>query len=172
MPTVTLPASAFLAELEQEAHSTRRLLQGVPADKLSWTPHEKSMSLGRQALHVAEIPGLLAGMLLQPQFDFADAAGPGEEPASVEAIVAAFDEGVTAARTAIEGWSADELAASWRVLKEGRTLMVPTRSEALRTFLFNHLYHHRGQLMVYLRLLDVPLPSIYGPTADEDPFAE
>jgi len=172
MSAITLPATALLAELESEAHATRRLLAAVPADKLDWAPHERSMTLGLQAQHMAGIPGMLTAMLLEDGFDFGAERLAPEQPTSVAPIQETFDTGVLAAKQALQSWTETQLAASWRVTKNGRTLMVPTRSEALRSLLFNHLYHHRGQLMVYLRLLDVPLPSIYGPTADEDPFAD
>lgn len=172
MPTTATPpaAAAFLAELEQESQSTRALLQAVPADKLEWSPHERSFSLGKMASHVATIPGQLSEMLQADTFDFADADGV-TQPASQAELLTAFDAGLADARTALNRWTSEDLAADWSVAKAGTHIMTVPRAAAIRTLLLNHLYHHRGQLTVYLRLLNVPLPSVYGPTADVDPFA-
>ncbi len=170
MTTASLPAAAaLLAELDQESQATRSVLAALPADKLGWKPHPRSLSLGEQAQHVADIPGRLAEMLGQDHFDFADGQG-FSEASSSEALLHDFDASLATARHALQNWSAEELASEWKVAKEGKHLMSLPRSAALRSFLFNHLYHHRGQLTVYLRLLDVPVPSVYGPTADVDPF--
>ena len=131
MPAVTLPATALLAELENEAHATRRLLAAIPADQLDWTPHERSMTLGLTAQHMAEIPGLLTSMIKEPGFDFGEVGPSQEQPASVEAIGQTFEEGVAAAKEALSSWTEEDLAASWRVTKHGRTLMVPTRARVV-----------------------------------------
>lgn len=170
MTTTTCPAGALIAELEQEAISTRRLLATVPAERLSWAPHERSFTLGQQAHHIAAIPGGMAARIQADTFDIADRSGD-DQPDSVEAVLQTFDEGLASALETLGNLSEADLDASWKLLRDGECLMELPRAAAFRSFLFNHLYHHRGQLVVYLRLLDLPLPSVYGPSADEDPFA-
>lgn len=166
MPTI----DSILAELEQEGKTTRRLLERVPTDKLGWKPHAKSMSLGQLALHVATTPGMVAQFSTDsprevPQF--------GETPAaaSTSDALKALDESLASARTILSGLDDQALMAPWRMTRNGNTLMEVPRIGVLRSIMLNHWYHHRGQLSVYLRQLDVPLPSIYGPSADENPFA-
>lgn len=159
---------ALLAELEQEAATTRRVLERVPEDKLGWKPHAKSMSLGQLALHIATTPGNVAKMSTQdtmerPQFVQAEAG-------SVAEIVSAFDQSVATAKQVLAGTDDARLMASWRLTHGDQVLMEVPRVGILRAIMLNHWYHHRGQLTVYLRLLDVALPSVYGPTADESPF--
>jgi uncharacterized damage-inducible protein DinB len=165
--TTATPAftQAALAELHAEGATTRAL----PADKLSWKPHEKSMSLASLASHVATIPCRLSSFLAQDEFDFATAGG-FDEPATKEAILEQHDEAMAAAHATLERWTPEQLAAEWRAHKEGTPIFAMPRAGAARALLFNHWYHHRGQLSVYLRLLDVPVPSVYGPTADVNPF--
>jgi uncharacterized damage-inducible protein DinB len=162
-------ADALIAELEQEAATTRRVLERVPGDKLSWTPHEKSMSLGRLAQHVAEVPGFVATLATQ---------NPGSLPEnrestsaeSVDAVLSALGDSVGKAKEILQGFDDAAMMESWSLAAGGRTLMSMPRVALLRALMLNHWYHHRGQLSVYLRLLDVPVPSIYGPSADENPF--
>ena len=160
---------ALLAELDREAAATRRVLERVPEDKLAWKPHRKSMSLGTLGLHVAMVPGRVAEFLSErvreaPTFAAPEARSKGE-------IMEAFEQGIGNARTKLESWTEDDLRSQWTMRGEGATLMSLPRIEMLRSVMLNHWYHHRGELVVYLRLLDVPVPSIYGPTADENPFA-
>jgi len=157
-------------ELEREAEITRRVLARVPNDKLTWKPHTKSMTLGRLAQHVATIPGSMSGMARLDGYDVEKFS----EPAQLEsaaAILAAFDESVAQAKTNLGATDDAAMMKDWSVSMGGRPIMTIPRIGVYRTILLNHLYHHRGQLSVYLRLLDVPVPSIYGPSADENPFA-
>lgn len=163
-------AEVLLAELEQEAHATRRVLERVPHAHLSWRPHPKSMSLGQLALHVATIPGNVASLAAvdtlpePPQFVQPEAATAAELPSALEASIAQ-------ARQVLAGLDDAAMNATWRLMHQGRELMALPRAAMLRVIMLNHWYHHRGQLLVYLRMHDVPLPSVYGPTADENPFA-
>jgi uncharacterized damage-inducible protein DinB len=160
----------ILAELEQEAHATRRVLARVPDAHLSWRPHPKSFSLGQLALHVATIPGMVAKLAAldslpePPQFVQPSATSAGE-------LVPAFEASLAQARQLLDGFDDARMAATWRLMSGGRELMAMPRAAVLRMIMLNHWYHHRGQLLVYLRMHDVPLPSVYGPTADESPFA-
>lgn len=160
----------FLQELEREAATTRRLLERVPGDKLSWKPHKKSMSLGQLAHHVASTPGAVAEIAKVdsvPPPDFSNI--PTCESAS--ALLTTFEESVKNAKEILNGFDDQKLMAEWKVEKDGQPIMAMPRIGLVRAILLNHWYHHRGQLTVYLRLLDVPVPSIYGPSADENPFA-
>jgi uncharacterized damage-inducible protein DinB len=158
-------------ELQQEAAATKRLLERVPGDKLSWTPHPKSMSLGQLALHVAQIPGDLSRLARLDEFDAAAANFDPPVPTSREEILVALDESVSAAAKYLEGLMPDSAGAGWRLTLRGNEVFTMPRAGLLRSLLLNHWYHHRGQLSVLLRLLDVPIPVIYGRSADENPFA-
>lgn len=160
---MTTPAIP-LKEFDQEMRSTRTLLSRVPMDKGSWKPHEKSFPLGHLALLVAMIPGWITRTLREPTIDLAKGAG--YSMVSSEELLAQFDRNVAEARAALESVSGTALDAPWSLTMGERVLMTNPRGEVVRQHL-GHLSHHRGQLTVYLRLLDVPLPSIYGPTADE-----
>lgn len=162
-------AETMLQELEQEAATTRRLLERVPQDKLAWKPHAKSMSLGQLALHVATLPGNIAGMSQRSPFPLPEFVQPAAEDAA--ALPGVLDDSVAAARDIIGAMDEAALARAWSVVRDGEELMSLPVAALLRMLMLNHWYHHRGQLSVYLRELDVPLPSIYGPTADENPFA-
>jgi uncharacterized damage-inducible protein DinB len=156
-----------LAELAYEAATTRRLLDRVPEGHLAWKPHEKSMTLGRLATHIAEIPGWVGSIVETDEFDVG--AG-GYVPPTVDhvpEIVAMFDRNVAAATEALKRQSNDRLLAKWQLKRKGQLVVEMPRMGMIRSLLMNHLIHHRGQLSVYLRLQNVPLPSIYGPTADE-----
>jgi uncharacterized damage-inducible protein DinB len=158
---------AYLAEFEQEMTTTRALLARVPEAQKEWRPHPKSRPLGELAQHVANLVRYAEPIVRQVELD-ASAPGGGQPAFSTTAaLVAAFDANVASARAALATTTDAELAVPW-ALKRGSTVIFSLpRAVALRTFLLNHLVHHRGQLSVYLRLLDVPLPPIYGPTADE-----
>ncbi|MGA9626287.1 MAG: DinB family protein [Bryobacteraceae bacterium] len=163
-------ADMLISELEREAKTTRRVLERVPDDKLTWKPHVKSMTLGRLALHVATIPGSISGMARLDSYDVANFS----EPPAVEstaAILAAFDRSVAQAKADLAATDDAAMMKDWSFNMGGNPIMTVPRIGVYRSILLNHLYHHRGQLTVYLRLLDVPVPSIYGPSADENPFA-
>src|SRR5689334_16080329 len=160
----------LLAEMDQEAQSTARVLERVPQNKLSWKPHQKSMSLGQLALHVATIPGMVAQLAAQDEIP--------EPPAFVQAeaataseLVPALHHSLAQARQALGGFDDAAMMKTWRLMFDGREIMAMPRAAFVRMVMLNHWYHHRGQLLVYLRMHDVPLPSVYGPTADENPFA-
>ena len=160
---------ALIGELEQEAATTRRVLERVPEDQLSWKPHPKSMTLGQLAHHVAWIPGAVVEFSSQPT-----AQEPGfQHPAatSTAELIPALEASVAKAKTLLGAMDDSALAATWRLMDGDQELMAIPRGAFLRSVMLNHWYHHRGQLSVYLRALGVPLPSIYGPSADENPFA-
>ena len=160
----------LLAELEQEATTTRRVLERIPQEHLSWRPHPKSMSLGQLSLHVATVPGFVA--------EFAAADVVPRPPAFVqpEAVTAAelvpvLAESVATAKRLLGSYDDAKMAETWRLQSDGRDVISMPRVAVVRAIMLNHWYHHRGQLLVYLRLLNLPVPSVYGPTADENPFA-
>ncbi len=157
-------------EIAQEAATTKRVLERVPTDKLTWKPHPKSMSLGQLAMHVATIPAGICRLAAVDEFEINPANFAPPVPKSSEEIIAALDTSVQAAQEFLGGVSESAAVGPWRAMLQGRELMAMPRAVMLRTLLFNHWYHHRGQLSVYLRLLEVPVPSIYGPSADENPF--
>jgi len=153
-----------IPDFEMEMSTTRRLLERVPSDKGEWKPHPKSFPLGHLAQLVAWIPGWVANTASQPELDLTKA--PGYTFEKTEALVAMFDQNVRDAMKAIESMTPADLDATWNLTRSGQVLWSAPRRVVLRNHV-NHLSHHRGQLTVYLRLLDVPLPPIYGPTADE-----
>lgn len=163
-------AAALVAELEAEAHATRRLLDRVPADRLAWQPHPKSMTLGALALHVATIPGNICNLAALEEFDASAANFTSPEPADRDEIARSLDEALAKATAYLAPLEDETLAATWQLSNRGQRVFAVPRAGMLRSLLFNHWYHHRGQLSVYLRLLDVPLPVTYGRTADENPF--
>jgi uncharacterized damage-inducible protein DinB len=159
----------LLQELEQEAQTTKRVLERVPQAHLGWKPHEKSMSLGQLALHIATVPGNVAQMVAQPSMQRPNFGYPTATQASE--LLPALDNSLKQAKAALGGMDDAAITATWRVLDGDREIMAMPRLGALRAIMLNHWYHHRGQLSVYLRQLNVPVPSIYGPSADENPFA-
>jgi uncharacterized damage-inducible protein DinB len=160
--------TTMLEELERESQTTRRVLERVPDDRLAWKPHQKSMSLGQLALHVATLPGAIAEISLQSPFQAPKFIQPSAKTASE--LLPALNESVAKAKRALGGQDDASLASMWRLMDGDRELFAVPRGTLLRTLMLNHWYHHRGQLSVYLRELDVPVPSIYGPSADENPF--
>jgi uncharacterized damage-inducible protein DinB len=160
----------LLAELEQEAQATRRVLERVPNEHLNWRPHKRSRSLGQLALHVATVPGGVAEFTTLPSP--AEAPQFKDEPSPTKAsdLVPVLDESLAKAKRVLTGMSEAMFRETWRVTRDGREILALPRAAFLRSIMLNHWYHHRGQLTVYLRQLDVPLPTVYGPTADENPF--
>jgi uncharacterized damage-inducible protein DinB len=162
-------AQMLLPELDHEGASTRKLLEIVPEADASWRPHPKSTTLGDLAAHLATIPlwGRLTVEL--PQLDLgvpANASVARLQFTTAAEVVRQFDENLRSFRAALAAASDETLRAQWSLLNKGATVMTLPRAAVLRTFVLSHMIHHRGQLTVYLRLRDVPLPSIYGPTAD------
>lgn len=160
----------LLRELEQEARATRRVLERVSQDQLGWKPHEKSMTLGQLAMHVATLPGELAEISTRSPFP-ADAPIPRLQPASVAELLSALDQSVARAGELLGGMDEAALASTWRAVIGDREVMVMPHGAFLRSVVLNHWYHHRGQLTVYLRQVGALVPAIYGPSADENPFA-
>jgi uncharacterized damage-inducible protein DinB len=161
--------NGMLQELEQEAQTTRRVLERVPGDQLTWRPHEKARTLGELAMHVAIIPGAIAGLATSespaqvPKFT-------DPVPQSASELIPALEESITKAKQLLRGVSDATLMETWCLMQGERQVFALPRIALLRSIMLNHWYHHRGQLSVYLRELDVAIPSIYGPSADENPF--
>jgi len=159
-------------EFRAEAQTTRRVLERIPTDKLSWRPHAKSMSLGQLAFHIAAVPGRTVGMFQKTGHEVdPNAFRLIEEAKSTEEILAVFDQSVKDAGVFLDSLSDEQLRATWALTANGRPLLTKSRQDGVRMVMLSHIYHHRGQLSVYLRLLDIPVPSIYGPSGDENPFA-
>jgi uncharacterized damage-inducible protein DinB len=160
----------MLQELEEEAQTTRRVLERVPDNQLTWRPHEKARTLGELALHVAMVPGgvaeLIASRSPAQAPDFTDPS-----PKNASELIPALEQSIAKAKKVLGGMDDAALTATWRLMQGERELFAVPRMVLLRSIMLNHWYHHRGQLTVYLRELDVPIPSIYGPSADENPFA-
>ena len=156
-------------EMREEAEITRRVLNRVPADKLSWKPHQKSMSLGQLALHLARVPGRLVAILQQDQFEMPPQNFDPPAPKDIEEVRTVFEQSCKAAEDYVNGMSEQLAQTNWRLLLRGKELIHKPRIAVLRSIMMNHCYHHRGQLSVYLRPLDVPVPVIYGRSADESP---
>ena len=157
-------AEALLAEYEQEMTTTRRLLERVPSDKGTWKPHPKSFALGHLAQLVAWMSGWVGQALTHTELNLSGAPGYSFEP--TEKLLQTFDQGVAETRAALKAAKDADFGVTWSLKAGGRVLFAAPRSVIVRQHI-SHLSHHRGQLTVYLRLLDVPVPSIYGPTADE-----
>lgn len=163
-------AETFLPEFEHEMASTRKLLERVPDDKLDWQAHEKSRSIGWVASHLAEIVGWVEGTLTADTWDINPADGEpytSPEYASRHEILDAFDANVAEAKARIAATPDEEFAKSWSLLSAGEALITMPKAGVIRTWVLNHLIHHRGHLCVYLRLNDIPVPGMYGPSGDE-----
>jgi uncharacterized damage-inducible protein DinB len=161
----------FLQELEQESAATRKMLERVREDKLDWRPHEKSMTLARLASHLAELPGWSAAVLSEDEFDMAPPGGPAYEPQmldSLSAILDLFDANLAKMHELLSSTSDEEFMKQWTLKSGGEKVFSAPKISVMRTTLFNHAVHHRGQLSVYLRLTGAPVPATYGPTADEE----
>ncbi|HOC18980.1 MAG TPA: DinB family protein [Vicinamibacterales bacterium] len=159
---------ALLPDLDRELGATRRLLERVPADRFDWRPHEKSRSLGQLATHLAAIPRWGVLVLQTTQSDIAGQPDGDDPAATPQEVLALFDRHAGTLRAQLAQTEGDgPLLVRWTLEKDGQEVFSLPRVSALRTIAMNHLIHHRGQLTVYLRLLGVPLPPMYGPTADE-----
>jgi uncharacterized damage-inducible protein DinB len=160
----------LLKELEEEAIATRRVLERVPDNQLAWRPHQKARTLGELALHVATVPGGVAELVASPSPaqapEFTDPS-----PRNASDLIPALEESITKAKAALARLDDAAVLETWRLMQGDRELFAVPRIAMLRSVMLNHWYHHRGQLTVYLRALDIPVPSIYGPSADENPFA-
>lgn len=162
----------FLEELDTEAPPTRRVLENVPAGRPDWKPHPKSMPLGYLSELVATLPSWITMTIKQDELDLNPPGGaPQRQPLPTAAdLVRVLDESVAGAREALKGTTDEFLLTPWRLLVAGKVVNVSPRYVVIRDAVFNHLAHHRGQLTVYLRLNDKPVPSIYGPSADDQRF--
>ncbi len=170
MPTTTRTVDPMIAELEQESAATRRMLERVPGDKLGWRPHPRSMTLGQLAYHVAGVCGDVGNFLGLEGLDLNDVDFTPAQPQSHAEIMQKFAEAQANARKRLEGLSDQGAGETWRLTKGDAEIFAIPKIGLARTLMCNHLYHHRGQLSVYLRLLDVPVPATYGRSADENPF--
>jgi uncharacterized damage-inducible protein DinB len=163
-------SETLLPEFDQEMANTHKVLERVPAAKFSWKPHPKSFEFGALAAHVANMADWASLTLESDSFDYAPpGAPPYETPkfASTQDLVAAFDKSVAKARTALAAADDAKMMAPWTLMAGGKALMTMPRVAVVRTFVMNHIIHHRAQLTVYLRLNDIPVPGLYGPSADE-----
>ena len=158
----------ILAELDQEAEATKRLLDIVPEDKLSWRPHPKAMSLGQLALHIAKTQGGVAEATVNNTAEASDFNHP--EAQTREEILTAFTEGLKKAKEIVSATGDERALAEWKLVDGDKVILAMPRIAFWRTVMLNHVYHHRGQLSTYLRQLDIPLPSVYGPSADTPAF--
>jgi uncharacterized damage-inducible protein DinB len=164
---------SFLPEFDHEMSTTRRTLERVPEDKGDWKPHDTSMPMGRLAGHIAELVGFAPATFQGDSFDFSPPGAPPRQPTvmtSRKQLLEIFDKNVAAARAAISKASDEELFKTWTLMNGGKTFFSMPRIAVLRSMIVNHIIHHRGQLSVYLRMNKVPVPSIYGPSADERAF--
>ena len=161
---------ALLQEFEHEAKTTRKMLERVPADKFDWKPHPKSMSLGQLAQHMAMTPGTTCGWACEEETKLGGGGKPPVMTTTAE-IVAAHDKSVAKVKETMAELGDAGLMKAWKATAGDKTIFDMPKGALIRSIALNHWYHHRGQLSVYLRLLDVPVPSIYGPSADENPFA-
>jgi uncharacterized damage-inducible protein DinB len=162
-------AESMLPEFDHEMANTRKTLERVPDDKFAWKPHEKSFPMGHLASHLANLPGWTNVTIDMDEFDMAPAGEPVKSPEchSQQEVLEVFDKNVGNARAALAGISDEKIFQPWTLLAGGNPVLSMPRVAVLRSFVMNHIIHHRAQLGVYLRLNDIPVPSIYGPSADE-----
>jgi len=166
-------SQSLLPELEHELATTRKCMERVPDAQLGFRPHPKSFSAGDLVTHLAEIPMWGVVTFDRDEFDMQPPGGPAYERPELKFVadaLARFDEKSAAMKAALAATSDEAILAPWTLLKAGQRVMTMPRAAVYRTFILNHLIHHRGQLSIYLRMMDVPVPSIYGPSADEVPF--
>jgi uncharacterized damage-inducible protein DinB len=158
---------AFIAELKHESGLTRKMLERVPLESKDWKPHEKSMSLGRLATHIAQIPHWVSDILHIDDYDFATRFSKPVEAGTSEELLRIYSENLDKALQDLQNSTDDDFAKRWIVRVGDRIMYDTPKKVAIRGWAFSHLIHHRGQLSVYLRLLNVPVPGMYGPSADE-----
>jgi uncharacterized damage-inducible protein DinB len=161
-------AESMFAEFETQVPITRRFLERLPEDKLSWKPHEKSMSAGQLALHIALVPGSVVRLVQQNPAQ-APNLGNIPQPSNLQEVLTAFEESVVTVRNLLRKVDDDGMQETWRMVKDDREVLAIPRAEFLRDIMLNHWYQHRGQFCVYLRMLNVPVPASWGPSADEQP---
>lgn len=157
----------FLGELKHESGNTQKILERTPMQQFAWKPHEKSMSLGRLATHIADLPLWISLVVDLPEFDFINGFGTKQPVENNEALLAIFQETKAAAIRSLENTNDEHLNETWALKRNGNVLYEMPRKLFIRNLALNHVVHHRGQLSVYLRLLNIPVPGIYGPSADD-----
>lgn len=162
-------AEQFLGEFDAESQTTRKFLQRLPEDKLTWQPHEKSMTAGQLALHIAASPASIIQMAMRDEFLLSDIPQSREQPVSLQQVMEAFEESIATVEKNLPTISDERMQKTWRLVDNGKELMAMPRATFLRNVLFNHIIHHRGQFGVYLRLVGAKVPSSYGPSGDELP---
>jgi uncharacterized damage-inducible protein DinB len=163
-------ASNILPEWDEEMVSTRKVIERIPTDKYGWRAHEKSNTLGWNANHLAEIPGWVQGTIHGTEWDFSPPGGPAYQTPSLTStaeVLAMFDANVATARKAIEGAGNIDMTVPWTLKFQGETIFTMPRIDVIRRFVLNHLIHHRAITCVYLRLNDLPVPGMYGPSGDK-----
>jgi len=161
---------SMLPEFDQEMQNTRKTLERIPDEKWNWKPHEKSGTLGWLAGHVGTVPEWITMTINTQELDYAPVNGPAYEPPKIsnrQEVLAAFDKGAAEARAALAGVSDQDIMKNWKLLAGGQEVFTLPRIACIRGMCLNHLIHHRGQLTVYFRLIGVPVPGLYGPSADE-----
>jgi uncharacterized damage-inducible protein DinB len=168
---MTKMVESVIHEFRAETKTTERVLKTIPNGKLNWRPHPKSLSLGQLALHIATVPGAIARILEKDEHEVTPDAFRFQEPQSTEEICNTFQQSVKDAETFLCGLSEQQAMGSFTMKAGAKKIFTEPRLGVVRMIMLSHVYHHRGQLSVYLRLLDLPVPSIYGPSADENPFA-
>lgn len=158
---------ALLREFENESSNTRKMLQRVPEEKFGWQPHEKSFTLGRLATHVADTTHWITSIMSNDEFDFAKRTYKSSEVQTSEELMNLFEKNFTEAKDALQKATDEDFNKKWKLRAGEKIYFDIPKIAAIRAFALSHLIHHRGQLSVYLRLLDIPVPGMYGPTADE-----
>lgn len=161
---------SLIAELQMEAANTRKMIERVPDKSFDWKPHDKSMTLGRLAYHVCENPQWVSVTVDKDEIDFAANDYVPKEAKTTEELLKVFDDSLAEAVKCLKNASDEKLSGNWTMRNGEQVYFTMPKLAVLRSFVLNHIIHHRGQLSVYLRMLDVPLPQIYGPTADETAF--
>ncbi|HEV7622111.1 MAG TPA: DinB family protein [Flavisolibacter sp.] len=160
-------SQAIIPEIEQEASATKKMLERVPNDQFGWKPHEKSMALGRLAVHVAELPGWITMTIKTNELDFSTWKYDPAVVDSAEELVQVFEKNIKTAVDTLKATSDEELMKPWTMRNGDHIFFTMPRIAVIRTFSMNHLIHHRAQMSVYLRLQNIPVPGMYGPSADE-----
>lgn len=163
-------AQTLLPEFDNEIRNVRKTIERVPEDKYDWKPHQKSMTAGQLVSHLAEMASWVKDTLESDSWDMNPPGGPAYEPYKAQStaeLLEEFDKHSASARQALEGVSDEAMRNTWSLLSAGEAFITLPRVAVIRSFVMNHMIHHRGQLSVYLRLLDVPVPALYGPSADE-----
>ena len=166
-------AESMFAEFETQAPITRRFLERLPEDKLSWKPHEKSMTAGQLAFHIAFVPGGVVRFVQQNPAQAPDFANAFPQPSNLREVLDTFEESIVTVSSVLPNLNDASMQETWRMVKDDKELLAMPRAQFLRDIMLNHWYQHRGQFCVYLRLLNVAVPASWGPSADEQPtFAQ